>query len=231
MKVLYVGLVLALITMVLVGCGGEEAAPAPVDEGGAETYTSEVLDASYDGALGVSSQLTMGTLRLEETENGVTSEQAAVLLPLWQALQGGVTAQTEVAALLKQIEGTMTAGQLESIAAMQLTQDDMQTWMQSQGLGMGGGQGRAGGGQELSSEERATRQAEFGGGEGMPPEAATRRAAFENMTEEERTALRATREAGGGMPGGFGDRTAGGQGQFVILLSPLIEMLTQRAAE
>ena len=229
MRFVHVGLVMVLAAAVLVGCGGEQTTPIPADEEVGEAYASNVLNTSYDGALGASSQLAMGTLRLEETENGVTPEQAAVLLSLWQALQGGVTAQTEVAALLKQIEGTMTAGQLEAIAAMQLTQDDMQTWMQSQGLGTGGGSGRAGGGQELSSEERATRQAEFGGGEGMSPEAATRRAEFENMTEEERTALRATREAGGGIPGS--GRVGGRPGQFTILLNPLIELLTLRAAE
>ena len=97
--------------------------------------------------------------------------------------------------------------------------------MQEQGLEFGGGQ-------ELSPEVRATRQAEFGGGE-MPPEMATRRAEFENMSEEELEAMRATMEAGGGMPGGTGGRAGGAFGgrQFRLLLSPLIEMLTLRAAE
>jgi hypothetical protein len=131
---------------------------------------------------------------------------------------------------MKQIEGTMASEQLEAIAAMQLAQGDMRAWMQSQGLGMGGGQGRPGGGEELSPEEQSTRRAEFGGGEGMPPEMATRRAEFENMSEEEREALRATAQAGG-MPFGPGGRAGSGPGQFVILLNPLIELLTQRAAE
>jgi len=224
-KRLCIGLVLLLVVGVLVGCGGEQATPAPADEGGGETYTSAVLDASYPGALSVGSQLALGTLQLEETENSVTPEQATTLLPLWQALQGGVTAQAEVDAVLKQIEGTMTPEQLAAIAAKQLTQDDLR------GLGIppGGGAGAGGGGQELSPDERATRQAERGGGE-MPPEAATRRAEMENMSEEEREALRATAQAGG-MSGGPGGRAGGGQGQFIILLDPLIELLTQRATE
>jgi len=217
--------------MVLVGCGGEQATPAPADEGGGEAYTSAVLDASYPDALNVGNQLALGTMQLEETGSAVTSEQAAALLPLWQALQGGVTAQAEVNAVLKQVEGTMTQEQLEAIAAMQLTQEDLRAWMQEQGLGMGGGQGQGGGGQELSSEDRATRQAERGGGEGMPPEMATRRAEMESMSEEEREALRATAEAGGMLPGGAGGRAGGGSGQFIILLNPLIELLTQRTAE
>lgn len=227
MRIWYIGLALVLVMGALAGCGGQTT-PTPVDEGGGETYTSEALDTSYDDALNVSNQLVLGTIQLEETEQAVTPEQAAVLLPLWQALQGGgVTAQAEVNALLRQIEGTMTPEQLEAIAAMRLTREDLQAWMQSQGLGMGGGPGQAGSDQGLSPDERATRQAEFGNGEGMPPEMATRRAEFENMSDEERANLRATMEAGGGRPGSAGGRP----GQFAVLLNPLVELLTERAAE
>jgi len=218
----YVGLIVALAVGVLAGCGGEQAATAPADTADSETYTSEVLDTSYPDALSVSNQLVLGTIELEETEHAVTPEQATALLPLWQALQGGVTAEAEVNAVLKQIEGTMTQEQLEAIAAMQLAQEDLQAWMQEQGMGFGG--------QGQSPELQATRQAEFGGGE-MPPEMATRRAESEGMSEQEREALRATMQAGGGMPGGPGGRGGAGERQFKILLNPLIELLTQRAAE
>jgi hypothetical protein len=242
MRIWYVGLVLALVAVVLAGCGAEEATPATADEGSGVVYTSEALDTSYDGALDASTQLVLGTMRLEGTENAVTPGQAAALLPLWQALRGGVTAQAELAAVLKQIEGTMTSEQLEAIAAMQLTQEDLRAWMEEQDVGPGGGFPGAGGGQEVSPELRATRQAEFGSGE-VPPEMATRRAEFGSMSEEEREALRATAQAGGGFPGGSeggagggfpggtGGRTGRGAGQFGILLNPLIELLTQRAAE
>ncbi len=237
MKSWHVVLILAITVTVLAGCGGEEDTSAPTDADDSETYTSAVLDTSYPDALDVSNQLALGTFQLEETEHAVTPEQAAALLPLWQALQGGVTAQAEMDAVLKQIEGTMAQEQLAAIAAMQLTQEDMQAWMEEQGLGMGGGFPGAG----EDPDARATRQAEFGGegmppgGEGMPPEMATRRAEMENMSEEEREALRATAQAGGGMPGGAGGgaggRAGGGSRQFTILLNPLIELLTQRAAE
>jgi len=223
MRIWYVGLVLALVAGVLAGCGAEEATPATADEGSAVAFTSEALDTSYDGALDVSNQLMLGTIQLEGTDNAVTPEQATALLPLWQALQGGVTAQAEMAAVLKQIEGAMAPEQLEAIAAMQLTQEDLQTWMQEQGVG-------AGGGEEVSPEVRATRQAEFGSGE-VPPEMATRRAEMENMSDEEREAFRATAQAGGALPGGPGGGAGRGAGRFGILLNPLIELLTQRAAE
>jgi hypothetical protein len=239
MKLWYIGLVMVLAAIVLAGCGGEQATPAPADEGGGETYASDTLDTSYPGALNASSQLALGTIQLEETEQAVTSEQAASLLPLWQALQGGVTAQAEVNAVLKQVEGTMAQEQLATIAAMQLTQEDLRAWMQEQGLGAGAGFPGAGG--DMSEEEReaarATRQAGGGGGtwgdQGgeMPPEMATRRAEMENMSEEEREALRATMQAGGGAGGRVGTRVATGGRQFAVLLNPLIELLTQRAAE
>ena len=253
-----VGVIATLVLTVLVGCGGGQGTSSAVDTGGSETYVSKVLDTSYPDALNASSQLALGTLQLEGTENAVRPEQAAALLPLWQALRGGVTVQAEMNAVLKQIEGTMSQEQLAAIAAMRLTRERLRTWMEEQGLGGPGGfpspgsgqapsapggtpgSGQApgaGGGQDVSPEVRATREAEFGGGE-VPPEMATRRAGFENMSEEERQALRATMQAGGGMPGGPGGRGAAGGtggrggaggGQFMILLDPLIELLTQRA--
>ena len=228
MRVRTIGLTLALAVAVLAGCGGGEATEAPVDAGESESYTSAVLDTSYTDALNVSTQLVLGTIRLEETESAVTPEQAAALLPLWQALRGGVTAQAEVNAVLKQVEGTMTEEQLAAIAAMQLTQEDMRAWMEEQGLGVGAGFRGA----DEDPDVRATRQAEFGGGE-MPPEMATRRAEFENMSDEEREEMRATAQAGGGFPGGTGAGGRGGAGgrAFNFLLNPLIELLTQRAAE
>ncbi len=44
------------------------------------------------------------------------------------------------------------------------------------------------------------------------------------MSQEEIEAMRATAEAGGG-------RAGAGRQQFTVLLNPLIELLTQRAAE
>jgi hypothetical protein len=168
------------------------------------------------------------TMLLEETELAVTPEQAAALVPLWKALQaGGVTAEAEVNTIVKQIEGEMTQAQLEAIAAMQLTQEDMQAWMTEHGVSPPGGG---------APDARATRQAQ-GGGEGgppaggeMPPEMATRRAEFENMSDEEREAARATMEASGGRPGGPGGSGGGGQ-TFGFLLGPLMELLEERAGE
>jgi hypothetical protein len=263
-------LILVLVVGVLAGCGGETPAPAAeqeeavavnvvVDESG--EYASAALDTSYEGALPASNQLALGTLRLEGTEEAVTPEQAAALLPLWQAIQSGaLQSNTEINAVLKQIEGKMTAEQLTAIAAMQLTAEEMRTWAQEQGMGMdfspealatrqaeGGGQGGFGPPGNLSEEERASMRATVEAG-GMPfgdrgnlseEEQASVRATMEaggmpfgdrgNLSEEERAARRATAEAGGMSFGGRGFR--GGAGQVGFLAQPLIELLTQRAAE
>ena len=91
------------------------------------------------------------------------------------SLQGG--AETE--AVVKQIEGLMTEEQLAAIEAMDLSREDLETWMGEQGIEMAaapGGQ-RAGalGGmsederaklrgelQNMTDEQRATRMAELG---------------------------------------------------------------------
>ena len=232
--------VLTLSVALLAACGGSEPTQA-VEEVVSSSYTSEVLDTSYDGALSVSNQLMLGTLLLEETEHAVTPDQAKTLLPLWQALQGGgVTIQKEIDAVLKQIEAAMTSEQLQAIAAMQLTLEDLQAWMEEQGMGGGAPGAGPGGGGDMSDEEReaarATAQASGsggmppGGGE-MPPEMATRRAEFESMTDEEREAARATMQAGGGFPGGGpGGAPGGAPGgrQANFLLRPLIELLEER---
>jgi len=159
-------IILALATLLLAACsGGESPAPASLD-----ADESSTLDTSYDNALAVRNQLALGTLNLEDTPQAVTADQAATLIPLWQALRGtmnsGAAAQAEVDALLKQIEGAMSAEQLSTIRAMKLTQGDLRAWAQSQGLsagtgsGSGVGSGQPRSGQGLSPEERATRQAE-----------------------------------------------------------------------
>jgi hypothetical protein len=230
-KVWHITLVLVLLAGILAGCGTAvtssetETSAVPADSGASEASTIAVLDKSYEGALAVSSQLALGTFQLEGTEQAITSEQAQALLPLWQVIESGsLTSEGETAAVLKQIEGAMTPEQLATIAAMQLTSEDMGTWAQEQGVSLGGpGDGTGGSAlpEGMSQEDldamRAARQA---GGEGgfAPPE---------GMSEEEREAMRATAEASGmTRPGGAGGM---GAGQLAALAGPLVELLTELA--
>ena len=108
---------------------------------GATTAVSGRLTMDYADALPVQSQLILGTLNLEGTEQAVDEAEAAELLPLWQAVQSlgqsDTTAEAEITAVLNQIQDTMSDEQIAAIAAMQLTADDVQTIMQEQGFRFG----------------------------------------------------------------------------------------------
>lgn len=162
---------LPLTLALIVSACAANATPAPAS--GGDAYASPNLDSAYDEALPARNQLALGTLELDGTPNGVTPQQAATLLPLWQALlstqKSGAAAQAEVSALLAQVEGTLTPGQLAAINEMQLTQTDLQEWAAAHGVALGSGTGQPGSGQGLSPEARATRQA----AEGRTPGAAS----------------------------------------------------------
>jgi hypothetical protein len=244
MKLWNLILILALVAGVLAGCGGNDASSVEEQDSsaqnlessaGSESYTSEALDTSYEGALPASSQLALGTFELEETENAVTPEQAKTLLPLWQAIQGGaLQADAETNAVLKQIERAMTAEQLAAIAAMQLAVEDLGAWMQEQGVnlappsdaaaGPGGFTPPNGMNEAEMVAVRATAQAGGGIPSGGGPFGAPG-----GMSEEERAAMRATAEASGMTFSGGGGRA--GRGQLALLAEQVVELLTARAAD
>jgi hypothetical protein len=214
---LAVGLVVALV---LVGCGKAEPTAAPVvDIAGGEGRNSP------RGVLQGTSALVLGMLKLEGTEHAVTPEQAAKLLPLWQVIQGGsLQGAAETEAVLKQIEGVLEEDQLAAIDGMELTFQDIGAWMESpsaKALGIEmparpeGQNGRPGGGafQNMTEEQRTQLRQEL-----------------QNMTPEQRATRMAEmgfqRPEGGAGPGGF---SGGGGGGFLV--GPLIELLSERAAE
>ena len=207
-KVWQITLVLVLLAGILPGCGTAgttetetsavpAAGVASQAGGGSEAVDSAALNESYKGALPVSSQLALGTFLLEGTENEVSSDQAQTLLPLWQVIgSGALESEAETNAVLKQIEGAMTSGQLAAIAAMQLTSEDMATWAQEQGVTLGG--------------------PGDGAGTFLP----------KGMTEEEMEAMRATAEASGmtrpdGAGGMGGGQLAALAGPLVEMLTEL----------
>jgi hypothetical protein len=137
----------------------------------AEVSQKNAFNYEYEGALSSRLLLAFGSLKLAESANPITVDQAPQMLMLWQALdnltRSGTSAEAEVTALTSQIEGLFTPEQISAINAMALTQVDLQTWAQTNGItigsgtgtGMGAGQG-SGSGSGLSPEEKATKQAE-----------------------------------------------------------------------
>lgn len=170
-KLINVLITILLFAAVLTACGGE-AAPAVVESsaGGASlveaTSPTAVIEAiagsdaalstGYAGALPVETQLAFGTLQLEDTNLAVTAEQAEELLPYWRVLQSltqsGTAADAEINAVVKQIQDSMDGEQITAIAAMELTEEKLQTMIEEGainfgfGRGFGGNEGGEGGG-------------------------------------------------------------------------------------
>ena len=208
------GLILVLAAVMLAGCKSSQPTPAVVSSSLGNTYASQALDASYPGALNAASQLMLGTLRLEGAENAVTPEQAKTLLLLWQALSGRVLqSDAERNAVLAYIEAQMTPAQLQAIAAMRLTQNNLLARMSEGGQEAGFGVGRTGAGQPGGAGAPPA-----AGGGTMPPAMSTRQAQFGRGTPQARGTSRGT-------TGGVG----AGSGQDAVLLNSLIRLLTQRA--
>ena len=118
-----------ILTMLLAACGGtaETASSTDSSAGSAETAQGENGQSFDIGSreLPISSALAIGTLKLEDTDQAIASDQAADLLPLWQVLNSLTTsdtaAQEEIYAVLEQIQETMTPEQMAAIEAMELT--------------------------------------------------------------------------------------------------------------
>jgi len=93
--------------------------------------------AAETGALTGVTELLVGTLQLEGTENEIDAATAAQLVPLWKAYRALMLSDTTVAveleSLEKQIRATMSSAQVKAITAMHLTAEDMTTALQEHG--------------------------------------------------------------------------------------------------
>jgi len=207
-----------VIVIALAGCKkAEPAQAADADVGPAGPFIGPT------GGLAGVNRLALSTFRLEATKDAVTPAQAAELLPLWQMIGGGsLQGDAETQAVLKQIESKMSESQLAAIEAMELTWEDIQTWMQEQGIEMPAlpsEQGGHGAFQNLSEDEGARMREEF---QNMSPE--------QRATRMAEMGIQGPRGEGqGGAPGAMPNR--GGAWRFNFLLDPLIELLTDRAAQ
>ena len=148
------------LTTVMSGCGGdsapttaEPASTLPAQEaqeaqdvepvetpaaGDSEETLTDILGDDYENALSARNQLALGSLRLEGSENAITPEQAQELTLYWQALKAlsadSTSAAEETTAIQTQIVEAMTPEQLEAIAAMRLTNADLNEFYVEQGV-------------------------------------------------------------------------------------------------
>ncbi len=225
------------------GVGGTSSQPATAG-GNTTSGTTGGGQNGFGGdmsKLPLEQKLAIGTFKLEGTPQAVTAKEAADLLPLWKAVKtmaSSTTASpTELTALFKQIEDTMTPEQVKAIQDMVLTQADLQTLAQQQGIQFGGGGfgGGAAGSATLDPSARATRVAQFqtqrgaaegggaggnvpggGGGFGVPGGGAGGGGAAGGQPNAQRTPR----------PGAANRSTMGMNSIFV---NPLITLLQKRA--
>ncbi len=123
------------LSVIVAACSGTSNYPSST------TGTTSTTGAQSETRLSKVNVLLLGTLKLEGTDQAMTTDEAAKLLPLWQAYRSLSTSQTaaevEVDALLNQIESTMTTEQVQMIKDMNLASSDMMELMQSMGGEMG----------------------------------------------------------------------------------------------
>jgi hypothetical protein len=124
------------------GAGAETTGETAREPQTAEESGNIRLVAASADDLSVQGQLALGTLQLEDTDLAVDEALAGDLLPLWQALQSlgnsDVTAEAELAAVVNQIQDTMDPAQIQAIAAMELTEERLNTMLEEGELAFGG---------------------------------------------------------------------------------------------
>jgi hypothetical protein len=158
---------LTILVLVLTACNGSADTASAAGANSSTSITAQELPPSI--------ALSIGTLKLDRTDQAIASDQAADLLPLWQVLNSlsasDSAAPEEIEAILEQIQETMTPEQLTAIDGMRLTREDIIATMQELGLTdgtrgkpkdssqtgerpssdvLGGGPGRGPGGQEIT---------------------------------------------------------------------------------
>jgi hypothetical protein len=220
----FVGLACLAVVM-LVGCKStSQATPTAASKSTGSAYTSKIFTTSYTGALDASSQLMLGMLKLEGTDNAVTAKQADAMMRVMQSLQGQVLkSDAERNAVWANIEAQLTPAQSSAIANLHLTQDDLQTWTRDNGQAMGAApQGMPGG---------AGPQGTPGAG---PGQGGTRPQGTPGArTGQGGAGPQGTPGAGSGQggtrPQGAAGGTGAGTGQSNVLLGALIRLLTQRS--
>ncbi|MCJ7716936.1 MAG: hypothetical protein MUO54_10525 [Anaerolineales bacterium] len=188
---------LIVVMLLLTACGSNSSDIQEVNYVGEAAVESssgenrEELRADFaDNALSPALQLVVGTLMLEDTGLVVDIELAATLVPYWKLYitltESDTTAPEELDALINEIQEIMSPDQINYIAGLELTQEDMMTLNNDlgiieqlgsdgfgngegtgfdrpdgmpEGVGPGGGQGRPGGTEGMDPELIATMEA------------------------------------------------------------------------
>ena len=95
----------------------------------ATTSASQSATTSKTKSYAGQAELIVGILKLEGTDQAVTTKQASDLLPLWEMMKvlasSDTSAQEEIDATAREIKETLTPAQLQAIADMKLTEQNI----------------------------------------------------------------------------------------------------------
>jgi hypothetical protein len=149
MRRLTVPVLLLVLALALAACGGSAPASGPAQAaqpggngqngpGGRSPFGNQDPNAP----LPLASALAVGTIKLDNTAQAVTPDEAKQLIPLWQGLQSlmssDTSAQAEVEGVVNQIQSTMSADQVSAITAMNLKGSDETSVFSQGGFASGG---------------------------------------------------------------------------------------------
>jgi hypothetical protein len=213
-KIRYLG-VLVSLTMLLVACGSAAPGDNPVQA---------IVNEDYRDALPVQAQLTLGTMKLETTDLAVDAEQATELLTLWRAIlslsTSDITAEGEIEGLVEQILEAMDHDQLEAIAGMELTQEDISEFNQEMGFDRGDDNGAGGESASDSAEGTFSRGGPGAGVPGGGPGGGAQRpeGLGQDLDPQQIATLRAERE-----------KDPSSRNRFsLFMINPLLQLLEER---
>ncbi len=100
----------------------------------ASTGSTQIASLANFSSQPVKNKLAVGVLELEGSDLAITPTQAKELLPLWMAVKSlskdSNTTPDEMAALYVQIEGVLTANQLQAIEKLDLSTGDLTALVQ-----------------------------------------------------------------------------------------------------
>jgi len=151
MKKIKISVLLLVVLLMLTACGGGEAPEAPLEGDNTSSEITAEQEQTRDeqpreelrfdfaeNALPPASQLVLGTLMLEDTDLAVNGEVAPYLVPYWKLylnlLESETTAPEELEALIAEIQEVMDVDQVNYIAGLELTQDDLMVFINESGL-------------------------------------------------------------------------------------------------
>ena len=102
--------------------------------------TADMVDTTFDDAANIRSQLAYGIMKLDGTPNAISSEQASILIPFWQAVllltTDSLTASEELTAVQDQIVQTLTPAQFQAIVEMKITNTALSAYYAEMGVVM-----------------------------------------------------------------------------------------------